>query len=424
MTDSNTILPRHLTTELQEALGSARVVNIIGPRQAGKTTLVRDIFEGGRFITLDDAAILEALESDPAGQLGSLTQDIGDSPLIIEEAQRSKNMALSIKKIVDENRRMGQFVLTGSSNVFTTLEVADSLAGRMRSLKLWPLTVAETMRRPSTALLDWVVSHKPDLATLPKPEPHKRDDYIDLILRGGYPEIRALPTRPRQRRYRDCIDAVVDRDVADILRIRKTDALRRLIDQMAVRTAAEINIAEMCELIGVQRPTLEQYLDVLIRLSIVVRHGAWTSGEARREIKNAKLHFVDTGIATALRGLSHESFLPDRNPTALGGLLESFVFGELLRSAPHQAADFRFYHWRGDHGREIDILAESATRLVAFEVKASVTVASQDFKHLRWFAESGPGAKRQVTQIIFYLGEEKLSFGNRAFALPVSTLWA
>lgn len=138
--------PRHLTPELREALATARVVNLVGPRQVGKTTLVRGQFKQGRFITLDDAAILTTMEADPEGQLTSLSEEQPDAPVIIDEAQRSPKLALAIKKIVDRNRRKGQFVLMGSSNVFTTAEVADSLAGRMQTLKLWPLTSAEVHR--------------------------------------------------------------------------------------------------------------------------------------------------------------------------------------------------------------------------------------------------------------------------------------
>ena len=167
--------------------------------------------------------------------------------------------------------------------------------------------------------------------------------------------------------------------------------LRRLIDQLAVRTGTELNIAELCGLTGVQRNTVEQYLDVLMRLSLVIKLGAWTSGAARREIRNAKHHFADTGIAAALRNLAPRSFDPDADPAALGGLLESFVFSELLRSAPYQKNGFRFYHWRDQRGREIDILAESANSVAAMEVKASTSVSRQDFRHLRWFAGEGPG---------------------------------
>lgn len=424
MTEKGDILPRHLSAKLDKALGSARIVNIVGPRQAGKTTLVRDLYKNGKFITLDDESVLAAIENDPGGQLESLTAGLDTEPLIIDEVQRSKGLVLAIKKTVDGNRRKGQFILTGSSNIFTSVKVADSLAGRMRVLKLWPLTVSEIRKRNPSTILKWALSPAPKLAALPTPEKTDRKDYIDMILRGGFPEIFPLEAEERQEYYRDYVDAIVDRDVADVLPVRKTDALRRLINQLAVRTAMELNLSEICELVGVQRNTLGQYLDVLSRLSVVGKLGAWTSGESRREVKNAKSHFTDTGVACALRRLTSESFHADMNPAALGGLMESFVYSELVRSAPYQGQDFRFYHWRDSRGREIDILAESATRLIGIEVKASTTVSAQDFKHLRWFAEKGPGATKGITSLIFYLGQEKLSFGNSIFALPVSTLWS
>ena len=417
------ILPRHLNKEIDEALTSARVVNIVGPRQSGKTTLVRDLLGKGRFVTLDDEAVLTAIDADPVGQLQGLVAETGNAPLVIDEAQRSARLALAIKKLVDENRRMGQFVLTGSSNIFTSAGVADSLAGRVRTLKLLPLSAAEIHQQGPARLLDWAGRANPDLAHLPPPGVITRDVYIDLILRGGYPEIRDFDQRPRQRRYRDYLDAVIDRDVADVLKVRKTDALRRLVDQIAVRTGEELNIQQLTGIVGVRRSTLDQYLDVLTRLSIMARLGAWASGEARREIRNAKSHMLDTGLAAALRRLTDRSFAPDASPTALGGLVESSVYVELLKSIPYQAEDWRLYHWRGAGGREVDILAESDRRLVAFEVKASTTVVEADFKHLRWFASDGPGASWRVTAIVIYLGERPLSFGERLFALPLSSFW-
>lgn len=136
MGDTDAYLPRHLMPELEDAIASARVVNLIGPRQAGKTTLARDLFGQGHFVTLDDTAVLAAIDADPEGQLTSLTKELDGAPLIIDKAQRSTNLALAIKKTVDTNRRKGQFVLTGPSNVFTKMDGADSLAGRMRTLKL------------------------------------------------------------------------------------------------------------------------------------------------------------------------------------------------------------------------------------------------------------------------------------------------
>ena len=423
MSDTDDYLPRHLIPELEDAVASARVVNLIGPRQVGKTTLVRDLFGHGRFVTLDDAAILAAIDADPEGQLTSLVEDLEGAPLIIDEAQRSKKLALAIKRMVDTNRRKGQFVLTGSSNVFTTTDVADSLAGRMRTLKLWPLSAAEIKTAPVNRLMDWAMQKSPSLAQIADPEPVSRRNYIDLFLAGGFPETRTLPLRSRQRQYRDYIDAIVDRDVADIMTVRKPDALRILIDQIAARTAQEINTSELAKLTKLQRVTVDQYLDILIRLSMVTKLGAWTSGEGKREIKQPKYHFVDTGIACALRRFTDATFAIDNNPSALGGLLESFVVGEFQRALPLQDADNRLYHWRSADQREIDILIDEGSQLVNVEVKSSASVSGDDFKHLKWFSTDGPGRSRSCTGIVFYLGHEKLTFGDRNFALPISTLW-
>ncbi|MEP5757796.1 MAG: ATP-binding protein [Litoreibacter sp.] len=424
MHDDDSYLPRHLIPELKDAVASARVVNLIGPRQAGKTTLVRDLFGGGRFITLDDAAVLAAIEADPEGQLVSLMADMDQTPLIIDEAQRSKKLALAIKRMVDADRRKGQFVLTGSSNVFANTQVADSLAGRMRTLKLWPLSVAEIKRAPVSRFVDWAMQKMPELGQIATPEPMSRGDYIDLILAGGLPETRSLGLRAGQRQYRDYIDAVVERDVVDIVPVRKPDALRILIDQMATRTAQEINTSELAKLIKLQRITIEQYLDVLIRLSMLTKLGAWTSSEGKREIKNPKFHFVDSGIACALRRFTDATFSVDHSPQALGGLLESFVVNEIQRALPLQEADYRLYHWRSADQREIDIVIDGGNHLVCVEIKASSSVSAEDFKHLKWFAKNGAGRSRTCTGIVFYLGQEKLTFGEQNFALPVSALWA
>lgn len=192
---------------------------------------------------------------------------------------------------------------------------------------------------------------------------------------------------------------------------------------MAVRTSSELNVAELCRLVGIQRGTAEQFLDVLLRLSLIIRLGAWSSGEHRREVRSPKFHFADTGIAAALRNLQPNSFVPDGNPTELGGLLGSFVLSELLRSEPHQGNSFRVWHWRDQRGREIDILAECGHRIAAIEIKASSSVGSQDFRHLRWFSTEGPGRDRTVTSIVIYLGDTKLKFGERQFAVPVGYLW-
>ncbi len=267
------------------------------------------------------------------------------------------------------------------------MDVADSLAGRMRTLKLWPLSAAEIKTAPVNRLMDWATQKTPSLAQIADPEPVGRRGYIDLILSGGFPETRALPQRSRQRQCRDYVDAVVDRDVADIMPIRNPDALRIMIDQVAARTAQETSTSELERLTKLQRVTAEQHLDVLIRLSMVTRLGAWTSGEPKREVKQPKFHFVDTMIACALRRITDAIFAIGNSSQTLGGLLESFVVGELQRALPMQDADYRLYHWRNADQREIDILVDGGSHLVNIEIKASASVSGADFKHLKWLAK-------------------------------------
>ena len=417
-------LARHMQVELLDALKVSRVVNLVGSRQVGKTTLVRDLYGGGEFLTLDNEATLSAIEADAMGLLASKRKRLDGAPLVIDEAQRSRSLALAIKRIVDEDRSRGQFLLTGSSNVFTAADVPDSLAGRVLTLELWPLNIAEISGRPPSTILDWAMREEPEIYDMPKPEERTRDEYIDFILAGGYPDIRGLPLRARQRQYRSYINTVVERDVADVFPVRKPDALRRLIEQMAVRTGTEVSAPSLARDLGIGRVTVEQYLDVLTKLSIIIRLGHWTSGEGSRDIRNAKYHFVDTGLACALRRFTSDTFDISANPSALGGLLESFVFNELVRCLPFQSRDVRLYHWRSRDKREIDMVVDADTHLVGVEVKATTIVREEDFRHMKWFASKGPGRTRIVTGIVFYLGDQLLPFGNRCFAAPVSSLWS
>ncbi|TCU06293.1 ATP-binding protein [Rhizobium sullae] len=416
MTDH--LYERHLKSEVEEALESARIVNLIGPRQTGKTTLVRDMLGSGHFVSFDDENVLAAIEADPQGQIQSLVLAANGEPIIIDEVQRSKRIALTIKRIVDSNRRMGQFVLTGSSNVFVSAEIMDSLAGRVQTLKMLPLSSAEIDEAGPCLLLDWA-KESGEISALPRCRATSRAEIIDRVIRGGYPEIRPLSERSRQRRYREYIDTVVDRDVADVMKIRRTDSMRRLIDQLAVRTGNELNMTDLGDKVGLTRQAVGEYLDILERLSLVARLPAWTSGEAGRDIRQPKCHLIDTGIAAALRGLTVGDFTLGRDQTPLGSLFETYVYGELLKCIPLQRNEWRLFHWRDRRGNEVDIVAENGNLVVGFEMKASMTVSAGDFKNFDAF-KNGPAAKWNFLGLVIYMGDQVLVFGDRLFAMPAS----
>lgn len=421
------LIRRHLAARVERAIRSSRIVNVVGPRQAGKTTLVRDLVEASTFVTLDDDAQRDALAADPMGQLTLLADRARASrrPVVIDEIQRLPALTLALKRLVDADRRPGQFLLTGSSDIFASGKAYDSLAGRLMTLRLHPLSAAEIAGAGPCRLLDLAAEAAEGGASdWPIPSAFDRSDVVDLIVRGGYPEIRVLADRDRADRYHAYLDAIVERDVAPISEVRKPDLLRRLLDQAAARTGQEIQVADLCRGLGARKETVNHYLDVLERLGIVGRLGAWAPSAAGRDVRAPKLHHLDTGCATALRGEDADSFGFGADPAALGHLLESFVFSEIEKSLPFQSRRWRLWHWRRDR-REVDLVAEApGGRLLLIEAKAAATVGRSDFRHLDWFLDEGPGRGGPAFGCVLHLGQDILSFGPNRLALPISMLWS
>jgi predicted AAA+ superfamily ATPase len=421
------LIPRHLTEKIGSTLKTTRVINIVGPRQTGKTTVVRDMVKAARFLDLDDESLLASLALDSYGQLSALSAETRKTglPIVIDEVQRLPQITLALKRMVDRDRRAGQFVLTGSSDIFTAPKALDTLAGRVSTLTLRPLSAAEIMRGAPCRLLDIVADESLLRAKhFPAPAPFQRSDAVDLLVRGGFPEIRLLEDRDRMARYDSYISSIVERDVAPVAEVRRPDTLRRMINQLAHRTAEELNVASLSNVLGARKETVNTYLDVLSRLGIVHRLGAWTASGARKEVRSPKLHFMDSGCATALRGEDTNSFGIGADPVALGHVLESFVFCELEKSLPFLKRRWELYHWRYAP-REIDIVAQAPGRLLAlFEMKASTAVAAEDFRHLDWFFKEGPGKAHKGAAFVIYLGDQVLSFGPSRLALPLSILWS
>ena len=417
------LLKRHMTSELKIALESARIVNLVGPRQAGKTTLVRDLLGYGQFYTLDDENVLKGIENDAYGMVSSVLNESTDFPVIIDEAQRSPALPLALKRIVDANRKKGQFLLTGSANIFQFLKVTDSLAGRIYPVNLPPLTSAEIFGVQSSKLIEWALESSPSIGDI-RNQDFSRSEVIDLVLRGGFPEIRELELKQRTLRYSVHLDQIVERDVASLLNLRKPDSFRQLINQMAVRTANELNVSSLSSHLNISRATIEQYLDILLRLNIIIKLDAWTSGEQRRDIKNPKYHFVDSGIACAIRGFNEQSFKLGFPPANLGSVFESYVVNELLRTLPFLKWNVRVFHWRDSNFREIDMIIEKDNSLVGIEIKASTTIHKDAINNMLWFTQIGPGRNHHFTGLIIYLGNQIIPFGDRIFAIPVSALWS
>jgi len=404
---------RYVRPRLVEALLDTPVVLVHGPRQCGKTTLVRQVgdAEGFDYLSFDDDVLLASAQEDPVSFVADLPERA-----VLDEVQRAPWLFTSLKSEIDRNRRPGRFILTGSANVLLVPRLSDSLAGRMEILRLHPLAQVE-LEGKAPNFLNALFGRNFTLGRW------KRLGRVlaERIAAGGYPAALARPS-PRRRAvwYRDYIETIVQRDVRDITRISSLDALPRLLGLAAGQTARLINVADLASPFQLSRPTIRDYITLLERVFLLEELQPWHTNRLSRLIKTAKLHVGDTGLACALLGLDGAALAGDR--TLLGQMLETFVFQELRRQASFQEDLFSFYHFRDKDGAEIDIVLERGGRQIAgVEVKAAATVTAADFRGLRKLREAV--GDRFTSGIVLYDGETTAPFGDGLYAVPIRRLW-
>lgn len=405
------LIPRHAAKQVATALADTPVVMVNGPRQSGKTTLVRDFaVKGRRYISLDDETVLTAARNDPAGFIRPLDR------VILDEVQRAPELLRAIKLSVDQDRRPGRFLLTGSANLLTLPTVSDSLAGRMEVVTLLPLSQPE-LERTTGRFIDQAFSGKaPELF-----ESAADEKLVQRVLRGGYPEMlrRADPAR-RRTWARDYIAAIVQRDVRDISSIERLDALPRLLRILAQHSGQLTNFTQLGGQIGLDEKTARKYLGVLEQLFLVRRLEPWHSNRLSRLVKTPKLHFLDSGLLAALLGVTPERVTGDR--TVLGVLLETFVFTEVLKMATLNERQIALFHYRDKDQSEVDLVIEDDSGgVVGIEIKASATVRPADFAGLRKLA--GAAGKNFRLGVVLHDGDAVIGFGDQLFAASLSCLW-
>ncbi|MFZ4698309.1 MAG: ATP-binding protein [Phycisphaerales bacterium] len=412
MTDTPQI-PRLAEDSLAEALADTPVVIVHGPRQCGKTTLATRVGKrlGFEYVNLDDDAARRAAQDDPAGFVARLPERT-----IIDEMQRAPELFLPLKIEVDRRRVPGRFLLTGSANVLLLPKVADSLAGRMGSIRLHPMAQCEIERREPKFLRalmqgDFKIRSSPRLG----------EELASRIAAGGFPAALARSTPARRRQwYADYIDAMVQRDLRDISRIGSLRSIPKLLKLAASQTARLINVSDLAAPFQVSRPTIRDYVTLLERIFLVDELQPWHSNRLKRLVKTPKLHLADSGLACALLGITAAGLWQDR--TMLGQLLETFVYGELRRQASGVSEPVEFSHYRDKDGAEVDIVIEHVgARVSGVEVKASSTVHPTDFRGLRRLREAT--GKRFVCGVVLYDGEMTVGFGDDMFAVPIAALW-
>lgn len=397
------------------ALADTPVVLLSGPRQAGKTTLVRQLAgTERRYLTLDDELTRLAAKEDPVGFIRSI-----DSA-VIDEVQRAPDLLLAIKKAVDEDRRAGRFLLTGSANLMALPSIADSLAGRMETLILLPLAQCEISANPDSSLA-WLDSVFAD-GILTATQPAVGDALADKVIRGGYPEALTRDDNRRRRTWaRQYIDALIQRDIKDIASIDKLDQVPRLLRALAQTSGQLCNYSQLGGQVGIDHKTASKYIAVFEQMYLLQRVPAWSGNRLSRLVKTPKLQFLDSGLLSVLLDFSD----PLRQRKLFGQLLESYVFAELRKQITWSEGEYGICYYRDKDQYEVDFVVENASGdIIGIEVKAAASVSLSDLAGLKRLASVAP--QHFKAGIILYDGTETLPLGRvndrPLWAMPIATL--
>ena len=407
------MIPRFSARIVREALADTPVVFVMGARQVGKTTLVRDLIDDSwEYITFDDIAQAEVARADPVGFIRNLPR----KRVALDEVQRVPETLLAIKQAVDEDRTPGRFLLTGSANALLRPNVSDALVGRMEAVRLATLSECEIAGREPTFLRALLRGDAPVAGDV-----RLRDHLVRRIVAGCFPEplLRASERRASAW-YRQYVNTLIQRDLTDLPGIGQVDSMTRLLRLTAVLSGKLVNLADLGGRLGLNRVTAGKYLALLEQLFLVERVPAWHAAEVTRLVKSPKMHAVDTGMMCAVRGISRRRLLG--NPAELGSLLESFVYNELRKQALWVDEPLTFHHYRDKDAVEVDVVMESASgECYAVEVKAAASLRAADFKGLKRFRRVA--GKRFRVGVLLYDGDHTTAFGEGLFAVPVGALW-
>jgi predicted AAA+ superfamily ATPase len=384
------------------------VVLINGPRQSGKSTLARTVADTAPYVALDDAAFFAAAKNDPAGFVRGLPR-----PVVLDEVQRVPEILLPIKVEVDRDRRPGSFLLSGSADVLLLPQVSESLAGRMETITLWPLSQGE-MAGVVDGFVDAIF--EADLEAIPG-SGEGRGRTVGRVLLGGFPEVVRRPARRRAAWFAGYISSILQRDVPDIAAIEGGTLMPGLLNILAARDMSLVNVAGLSMETGIPQTTLRRYLAIL-ELSFLIQPLRPMAGSfAKRFVHAPRYYFSDTGVPAYLTDVDAAT------SPGFGALLENFVVMELRKQLGWARRRCSLFFFRTHAGQEVDVILERAAGrgVVGIEVKASSSVQPRDFKGLEWLRD-GVGA-RFVRGVVLHTGEDVVPFGDRLWAMPVDALW-
>ena len=405
---------RYIRDKIYTALQDTPVVYVMGPRQSGKTTIVKSIIsDDWEYISFDDSSQLNIAKLDPIGFIRNIPSTVS---IVLDEVQRLPEIFVSIKQAVDENRKLGRFILTGSANALLLPTLSDSLAGRMEMIQLSTLSESEILGKKPSFLNKILANEVPSTKEI-----RVRDYLIKRIVTGCFPEPVLRTSEPRvQAWYDNYLLSLIQKDIRDLGYIENHKDMSKLLRALCLYTAKLINYSELGGRLDLHRTTAKKYTALLEQLFLIENLPAWHLNSYKRLIKTPKVHISDTGIVCATLGFNFEKL--KSQPEALGALVETFVVNEVKKQAKYTDEKLYFYHFRDKSGYEVDLLIENSfDEIIGVEVKASASINQKDLKGLTKLKEVA--CNKFKLGILLYDGDHTTSFGDNLFAVPIAALW-
>jgi len=350
------MIARMMQDILIELAGKYPVVSVIGPRQSGKTTLVRSTFPEKDYVSLEDPDMREFALSDPRGFLSGYRNGV-----ILDEVQRAPLLFSYIQTIVDQNNKSGLYILNVSNNYLLQETISQTLAGRVAILKLLPLSIEEL-----------------------KKVGYQADNYEEYLFKGLYPRIYDRQLDP-EIWYTSYIQTYIERDVRLIKNITDLGAFQRFIKLCAGRTGQLLNLSSLGSDCGISHNTAKSWLSVLESSFIVFMLQPHFENFNKRLVKQPKLYFHDPGLAASLLGI--ESTKQLNTHYLKGGLFETLILTELAKNRYNKGLEPRIYFWRDNKGSEVDCILENRNKLIPIEIKAGKTINPDFFKMLNYWSK-------------------------------------